>query len=393
MNKKTLTFIISSRNNLRFLKLCYESIKHLKIKYRIIILDDASTDGTKEWLESLEDHYLTRLYNDTGARLGICGMFDKGVEAADTEYVMILHADMIISPNFDKNILKHVGEKVAVCATRIEPSLHPPGPEKITMDFGFDVDDFKSTELNTEFLKLIKKNKDKTTEGIFAPWCVRKQDYLDIGGHDQLFAPQSREDSDLFNRMSLAGFHFIQSWDALVYHFTCRGSRYNETAGGGVGKDSEEWKFTNNKSMRNFIRKWGRMVEHDQYMKPIVKFKYNIGLVIESAMLSYIEHLEPYFSNIYTNIDVSNYIEREQPLTLYNLQKKFIPFNGKPRTDLNDIVIHCTKPLSIGNEQEVQQLLYVPYILDEIKEPGSYVLFDGCVVYVNCLVGHEYENL
>ena len=28
---------------------------------------------------------------------------------------------------------------------------------------------------------------------------------------------------------------------------------------------------------RNFIRKWGTMVEHDEYLKPIITPKYNIG--------------------------------------------------------------------------------------------------------------------
>ena len=41
--------------------------------------------------------------------------------------------------------------------------------------------------------------KDVTTTGIFAPWCMYKEDFLRVGGHDELFAPQSREDSDLFN--------------------------------------------------------------------------------------------------------------------------------------------------------------------------------------------------
>jgi hypothetical protein len=52
-----------------------------------------------------------------------------------------------------------------------------------------------------------------------------KKDFLAVGGHDDLFAPQSKEDSDLFNRFILAGYKVIQSWDALVYHFTSRGSR------------------------------------------------------------------------------------------------------------------------------------------------------------------------
>lgn len=388
-----MTFIISSRNNLRFLKLCYASIKKLKTVYPIIILDDASTDGTKEWLEFLKDENLKIILNETGERLGICGMFDKGVEAAETEYVMILHADMIVSPNLDTNILKWCGINKIVCATRIEPPLHPPGAEKITLNLGNDTKDLNMNRLKSEFKRLEAEYKDKITEGVFAPWCMRKEDYLKVGGHDQLFAPQSREDSDLFNRLKLHGFGFVQSWDALVYHFTCRGSRFNELSGGSPGKDSQEWKDTNHKSMRNFIRKWGRMVEHDEFMMPIVRFKYDMGLILEASMLNHIATLEPYFNKIYTNIDVTSYIEKEQPLTSYDLSKKFVKYTGHPRTDKNDIVVHVKMPLSINNSEEVYKISTIPYLLDEINEPNIYTIFDGCLIHVNALVGHEYENI
>ena len=36
---------------------------------------------------------------------------------------------------------------------------------------------------------------------------------------------------------SLKGYKFKQPWDALVYHFTSRGSRFNKHAGGAAGKE------------------------------------------------------------------------------------------------------------------------------------------------------------
>ena len=51
MNSEKITFIIPSRNNLGFLKLAYKSIRELKTKHYVLILNDASVDGTKEWLK------------------------------------------------------------------------------------------------------------------------------------------------------------------------------------------------------------------------------------------------------------------------------------------------------------------------------------------------------
>ena len=48
-----ITFVIPSRNNLSFLKLAYKSIKALGNDHHILILNDASTDGTEEWLHMM----------------------------------------------------------------------------------------------------------------------------------------------------------------------------------------------------------------------------------------------------------------------------------------------------------------------------------------------------
>ena len=41
-------------------------------------------------------------------------------------------------------------------------------------------------------------------------------------------SPQSKEDSDIFNRFHLKGYKFVQVWKGLVYHMTCRGSRFKK---------------------------------------------------------------------------------------------------------------------------------------------------------------------
>ena len=40
-----------------------------------------------------------------------------------------------------------------------------------------------------------KLKKSEPTEGIFAPWAFYRTDFQEIGGHDVLYAPQSKEDS------------------------------------------------------------------------------------------------------------------------------------------------------------------------------------------------------
>lgn len=320
-----ITFVIPSRNNLEFLQLAYESIRNLDTVHQILVLDDASTDDTWSWLKGTMsiDPELTCFRNDPdNGRIGIVGMFDKGIEMATTDIIMAFHADMVACKDLDKNILKHLKPRTVVSATRVEPPLHPEGPEKIIRNLGIEVEEFNfdSWYEISEGLK-----EDRQTEGIFAPWCMYKEDFLTIGGHDELFAPQSKEDSDLFNRFQLNGYKFIQPWDALVYHFTSRGSRFNKHSGGSAGKNSEEWRYTTTKNMRNFIRKWGTPVLHDRLMKPIIPPKFNIGLKLFNSNSEVLYHLEPWFDNTIVGAPIiKEYIEKEQKNTAYDLSQRVL---------------------------------------------------------------------
>ena len=371
-----ITFVIPSRNNLEFLQLAYKSIRNLKTKHEVLVLDDASTDGTSEWITSLNDEDVITYHNPGPERIGIVGMFDKGIEMARTDIIMAFHADMVAGPSLDANTLKHLKRGTVVSATRIEPPLHPSGPEKITQAWGHEVEEFDFNTAMNGIAFYERSNENKTTEGIFAPWCMYREDFLAIGGHDKLFAPQSKEDSDLFNRFVLNGYEIIQSWDALVYHFTSRGSRFNKHAGGGAGTNSQEWIYTTTKNGREFIRKWGHFIKHDALMKPIIPPKYNIAFVVTKCNLQLLEVLEPWCDRIYIEDEMgvlqSHYYEKEQPNTLYDLSKRVLSIKYNDPIGENDIVVEfdATK-LNNDNFQYIQQL---PEIIKDNGEVGDFVL-------------------
>jgi glycosyltransferase involved in cell wall biosynthesis len=337
---RVISFIQPSRNNLKYLKWSYNSIrKNLGYRHEICWADDFSDDGTWEWMQKTakKDGNIKIHRNEGPTRLGHTILYDTLVDMATSDIVMIYHADMYACPKMDEAVLKHLERGKVVSATRIEPPLHPDGPEKILVDFGIETEEFKEQELMSwlETDMEVSKGIGKTTNGIFAPWAMYKDDFLAIGGHDPLYAPQSKEDSDIFNRFVLAGYELIQTWQGFVYHMTCRGSRFKDGAkrnpNGEVfmkGRESDEWLAQNQRSTRNFIRKWGHMVKHDELLHPIIPPKYDIGFVVENCNTEMLRTLEPWCSDIYGDwvghkgLGVNKYIDEEQPDTQFDLKKK-----------------------------------------------------------------------
>ena len=379
MDLNKFTFVIPSRNNLEFLKLAYESIRNLDTRHEILVLDDASEDGTSSWIEEQNDEDLITFHNPGPERIGIVGMFDKGIELARTDIIMAFHADMVACKDLDKNILKHLDKGVVVSATRVEPPLHPDGPEKIIRNYGIEADEFNfdAWYSGSESLK-----ENKSTEGIFAPWCMFKEDFFKVGGHDKLFAPQSKEDSDLFNRFQLNGYKFIQPWDALVYHFTSRGSRFNRYSGGSAGSNSNEWIQTTTKNGRNFLRKWGHFVMHDKYMKPIIPNKYDVGFIIKNCDNDMLALLEPYCDNIYVDCDYSEYVKKEQENTLINLSTRVLPYDNEKQ---NSILIKIDR--KEFNEQDMIIVQKLSQILDDSGKVGEFKLNN---LFINII---KYEKI
>jgi len=382
MSLNKITFVIPSRNNLEFLQLAYKSIRDLEIKHEILVLNDASTDGTQDWIDAQDDLDLITFHNPGPDRIGIVGMFDRGIEMARTDIICAFHSDMVVCRDYDKNILKHLERGKVVSGTRVEPPLHPDGPEKILRNYGIEVDEFN---IDAWYEGSDKLKEDKTTEGIFAPWCMYKEDFLAVGGHDELFSPQSKEDSDLFNRFQLNGYKFIQPWDALVYHFTSRGSRFNKHSGGAAGKNSQEWIQTTTKNGRNFIRKWGHFVLHDPLMKPIIPNKYNIGLWIDKCTPELLEALEPWADNINLTDTpdeiLENYINKEQPNTIIPLKNKFNTFNQV------DIFIRIKSKTFTNEDYNIIQQL--SQILDNNGEAGEFKLGN---LFINIKKLKSYTN-
>jgi glycosyltransferase involved in cell wall biosynthesis len=365
-----ITYCIPSKNNLRYLKSSIHSIKsNSSVEHDIIVYVDADNDGTEEWLI---ENKITYLKNTDTKPKGIAAAYNRCIEASKTHIVCMFHADMYMAKGFDTAILKHLKPLTVVSGTRIEPPLHPPGMEKIVKDFGMYPEEFKEATFNAH-VEYLLSNLPKTTKGIFAPWAIYKEDITCIGMHDESFHSY-HEDSDIFNRFVLNGYDLVQTWEAFVYHFTCRGGQFQD----GVEQVTADTTFHQMKgnAARNYLRKWGSWIKNDEYQHPITSPKYNVAFVAKNADIQIVEMLEPWCDRLYIEDEMevikSHYIENEQPNTKYDLNKRILNINHNYPEGENDIVVvFDARRFNQGHYNIIQNL---SDIITESGEVGTFEL-------------------
>jgi glycosyltransferase involved in cell wall biosynthesis len=376
MNK--ITFCIPSKNNLRYLKNSINSIKkNSGVEHDIIVYVDSDNDGTEQWLIENKIQYLI---NESKIPKGIAYAYNRCIESAKTEIVCMFHADMYMAKHFDINSIKHLKPKTVIAGTRIEPPLHPKGLEKIVRDFGLYPEDFDEQAFNAyvEFLRLDEVN--KITKGIFAPWICYKSDILEIGLHDEILHSY-HEDSDIFNRMLLHEMECIQSRDAFVYHLTCRGGQFQD----GVESITQDQEFhkMKNRSMKEYLRKWGSWIKNDEYQHPILFPKYDIAYKVINCDEKTLDILEPWCSNISSDASYAKYLEEEQKNTSFNMLKRLLRWNS---AIYNDIIVEFD--VSKLTQESFILLQQLPQIILESGEIGKFEL-DIFKVMIRKLDRHE----
>ena len=385
-----ISLIQPGRNNLKYLKWSYDSIRKNQGNHEveICVADDFSNDGTWDWCQEMmdKDPLFKAIRNEGPTRLGHTILYDRLVnEVATNDICMIYHADMYLMPGAIDSIEEHLTDKTIVSLTRIEPPLHPDGPEKVLVDFGIEPEEFRENDLLEWFTKPVdstggyQPKHDGPTDGIFAPWAFWKKDFQEIGGHDPIFAPQSKEDTDIFNRFQLNGIKFIQTWEGCVYHMTCRGSRFADGAkrnpNGEVfmkNRETDEWLKQNQKSTREFLRKWGHFCKHDALLKPIIPPKYDVGFIVSNNNIQLLEALEPWCSTYYGDGQwwiYNEYIQKEQPKSSFNLRDKIKPYDSEKN---NYILVEIDG--NNFNPQDYQIVQQLSEIIQDSGEVGEFKL-------------------
>jgi hypothetical protein len=185
---------------------------------------------------------------------------------------------------------------------------------------------------------------------------------------------------------------------------TCRGSRFKDgieieaeipLPDGTIWykpKDSEEYKALRAIKFREWWRKWGQNVLHDELMMPKVLPKYNIAFVVKTCNSQMLELLEPWCDRIYIDDDMqvltSHYIDKEQKNTLYDLEKRVLTIGYNDPEGENDIIVEIDR--KTFTQQDYNIIENLSAIIQDSGEPGVFQLGNLKITIVS-IIDHTNE--
>lgn len=122
MDRETITFIVPAYNAETTLNRTIQSIlNQTNDSYKIIIVNDGSTDKTEEIGKSYSQKYPDKITYIDQLNRGLGGARNHGMELAETEYISFLDSDDWLMPHYVEHIIrqleKSVGQKPEIIMT------------------------------------------------------------------------------------------------------------------------------------------------------------------------------------------------------------------------------------------------------------------------------------
>ena len=221
------TVIIPNYNGMKFIENCMKALeRENSVKYHICIVDNGSTDGSREWLET-NCPYAEVIA--LGKNTGFCGAVNAGIKASKTPYVILLNNDTEVEYGFVKALeeaLEKEEKSFSVSAKMVDMY------DKEVLDGAGDLYCALGWAFALGKGKKVKEYYTKTQE-IFSACggaVIYKKEILDeIGIFDENHFAYL-EDCDLGYRAQIFGYRNYYTPKAVVYHAGSgvSGSKHNE---------------------------------------------------------------------------------------------------------------------------------------------------------------------
>ena len=223
--KDLVSVTLVTYNSGRFIKRCLESV--LEQKYpnlEVIIVDNASTDGTVDLLEPFADRCRI-YYNDKN--IGFAAAQNQAISLSSAEWVLTLNPDVLMLPNFIQNM---------VDAGNVDPKTGTVCGKLLSILATFDLPEEQLVDSTgiyfTPMLRHLDRGSQEVDQGHYinfeyvfgataAAALYRRAMIEDISIEGEFFDPDFfvyREDADVAWRAQLLGWRCLYTPLARGYH-------------------------------------------------------------------------------------------------------------------------------------------------------------------------------
>jgi len=224
-DKEVVSVTLVTYNSGRFIKRCLESV--LEQKYpnvEVVIIDNASTDGTVDILEHFQDR--CRIYYNTD-NLGFAAAQNQAIALSNGDWILTLNPDVLLMPNFIQAL---------VDAAHIDPKVGTVCGKLLSIRATFDLPDEQLVDSTgiyfTPTLRHLDRGSQEVDRGHYvnfeyvfgataAAALYSRQMIDDISVAGEFFDSDFfvyREDADVAWRAQLMGWRCIYTPSARGYH-------------------------------------------------------------------------------------------------------------------------------------------------------------------------------
>lgn len=240
-SEKKISVVVLNWNTKDLLTQCVQSLEKelsfLDSQSEIILVDNGSTDGSVETINSLEENFsqhpkisILKILNKDN--LGYTKGNNLGIKAASGEYIMILNTDTIVQPGSIRKMIEFLEN---------HPEFHIIGPQLLNPDGTPQANCGRFPHLKTVALMLFKEHFKESQQVRFSPersqeveWLMgaafiaRKEVFEKTGGFDENIF-MYMEEVEWFYRARKAGFKAYFLKDAQITHLGRGSSKTGKT--------------------------------------------------------------------------------------------------------------------------------------------------------------------